>query len=62
MDKYACRISVKTRTCFHGFTYVFLGIHVRVFGNSRTCFWEFTYVFSEKHVRIKNKSGKIDNK
>jgi len=38
MDKYACRISVKTRTCFHGFTYVFLGIHVRVFGNSRTCF------------------------
>jgi len=35
MDKYACRISVKTRTCFHGFTYVFLGIHVRVF--RKTC-------------------------
>ena len=31
MDKYACRISVKTRTCFHGFTFVFLRIHVRVF-------------------------------
>ena len=35
IDKYACRISVKTRTCFHGFTYVFLGIHVRVF--RKTC-------------------------
>ena len=35
MNKCACRISVKTRTCFHGFTYVFLGIHVRVF--RKTC-------------------------
>lgn len=35
MNKYACRISVKTRTCFHGFTYVFLGIHVHVF--RKTC-------------------------
>lgn len=47
MDKYACRISVKTRTCFHGIHVRVLGIHVRV---------------SEKHVRIKNKSGKTDNK
>ena len=52
MDKYACRISVKTRTCFHGFTYVFLGIHVRVFRKTCTTFSKNMYVFSQKDYPV----------
>ena len=52
MDKYTCRISVKTRTCFHGFTYVFLGIHVRVFRKTCTTFVENMYVFFQKYNHV----------